>query len=100
MDFGWNTLTHPDLTKISLDEARRQIFDSKGDSLTFCYPAGRFNDEVVNLIREAGYVAAVTTKIGIARESSDLLRLPRVRIEDVNIQAFADKISYAFEYGQ
>ncbi len=100
MEFGSHTLSHPDLTKISLDEARSQIFDSKGEWLTFCYPAGKFNDGVVNLVKEAGYLAAVTTKIGIARETSNLFELPRVRIENTNVQMFADKISYAFEYGE
>lgn len=99
MEFGSHTLSHPDLTKISLDDARSQIFGSKGEWLTFCYPAGKFNGEVVNLVKEAGYLAAVTTKIGIARETSNLFELPRVRIEDTDVQAFADKISYAFEYG-
>ena len=99
MEFGSHTLSHPDLTTISLDDARRQIFDSKGEWEVFCYPAGKFNDDVVNLVREVGYVAAVTTKIGIARENSNLLALPRVRVENVSPQELMDKISYAYEYG-
>lgn len=99
MEFGSHTLTHPDLTKISFDDAKNQIFDSKGDWLVFCYPSGKFNDEVVSLVREAGYKVAVTTKIGIAKDTSNLLQLPRVRIENVDTQAFADKISYAYEHG-
>lgn len=97
MEFGSHTLTHPDLTKISLDDANNQIINSKGEWSVFCYPSGRFNDEVENLAKEAGYLAAVTTKIGIARENSNLWELPRVRIENTDVQAFADKISYATE---
>ena len=100
MEVGSHTLTHPDLTKISFDDAKNQIFNSKEDWLVFCYPSGKFNDEVVNLVREAGYKVAVTTKIGIARDTSNLLELPRVRIENTNVQDFADKISYAYEHGQ
>ena len=99
MEFGSHTLTHPDLTKISSEDAQNQIFNSKGDWLVFCYPSGRFNDAVVSLVREAGYKVAVTTKIGIAKETSNLLELPRVRIENTNVQDFADKISYAYEHG-
>jgi len=99
MEFGSHTLSHPDLTKINLDEAKQQIFDSKGDWSVFCYPAGRYNNEVVNLIKEAGYTAAVTTKIGITRENSNLLELRRVRVENVSPQELMDKISYAYEYG-
>lgn len=99
MEFGSHTLSHSDLTKISINEARRQIFASKGDYQIFCYPAGRFNDQVVALVKEAGYSVAVTTKIGLARENSNLFELPRVRVENTDVQAFANKISYANEYG-
>lgn len=99
MEFGSHTLSHPDLTKITLDEARRQIFDSKGDWSVFCYPAGKYNEVIINLVNEAGYLAAVTTKIGIARETSNLLELRRVRVENVSPQELMDKISYAYKYG-
>ncbi len=99
MEFGSHTLTHPDLTKISSEVARSQIFDSKGEWLVFCYPAGRFNERAMALVKEAGYLVAVTTKIGIARETSNLFELPRVRIENTDVKAFADKISYAYEHG-
>lgn len=99
MEFGSHTLTHPDLTKISINEARRQIFDSKGEWQVFCYPAGRFDETVVNLVKEAGYLAVVTTKIGVARQDDNLLELRRVRVENVSPQELMDKISYAYEYG-
>jgi peptidoglycan/xylan/chitin deacetylase (PgdA/CDA1 family) len=99
MEFGSHTLTHPDLTKISLDEAHSQIFDSKGEWSVFCYPSGKYNSDVINLVKEAGYVAAVTTKIGIANENSNLFELRRVRVENVPPQELRDKISYAYENG-
>ncbi len=98
MEFGSHTLSHPDLTKISNDDAKNQLSKSKDNFTTFCYPSGRFNNEVVNLVKDTGYKVAVTTKIGIANETSNLLEVPRVRIEDVGIQAFVDKINYAYEY--
>lgn len=97
MEFGSHTLTHPDLTKISADEAREQIFTSKGNSTTFCYPAGKYNQDVINLVKEAGYKIAVTTKIGIAKESSSFLELPRIRVENTSPEVLLDKISYAQE---
>jgi peptidoglycan/xylan/chitin deacetylase (PgdA/CDA1 family) len=97
MEIGSHTLTHPDLTKISLNDAKAQIEESKQNAEVFCYPAGRFNDEVANLVKESGYKAAVTTNFGYASEESDLFILRRVRIEDTNLQAFADKISAALE---
>ncbi len=99
MEFGSHTLSHPDLTKISIDEAREQISASKGESTTFCYPAGKYNQDVINLVQEAGYKIAVTTKIGIARETSPVLELPRIRVENTTPQVLLDKISYAYEQG-
>lgn len=100
MEFGSHSLTHPDLTKISLEDAKSQIVNSKGDWLTFCYPSGKYNSDIINLIKDAGYLAAVTTKIGIANEKSNLFELRRVRVENVSPQVLMDKISYAYESGQ
>ena len=97
MEFGSHTLTHPDLTKISPDDAREQIFNSKNDSETFCYPAGKYDDGIIQLVRQAGYKIAVTTKIGIARENSSFLELPRIRVENTSPEVLLDKISYAQE---
>lgn len=82
MEIGSHSLNHPDLSTADATDDRTQIFDSKVSATVFCYPSGKFNDTVVSLVKEAGYVAAVTTKGGIANQSSDLLLLPRVRIED------------------
>jgi len=98
MEIGSHTLTHPDLRKISINEQRKQIFDSKEDAITFCYPAGKYNSKTVSLAKEAGYLAAVTTKIGVVNETSDLLELPRVRVENVSPEVLLDKITYAKEY--
>ena len=77
-----------------------EISDSKKNSLTFVYPSGRFNDRIVSLVKEAGFLVALTTKIGIARDTSNLLEIPRVRVENTTPQALIDKISYAQEQGQ
>lgn len=91
MEIGSHTLDHLDLSKISLDRAKKQIVDSKLTAETFCYPSGKYTPEVVNLVKEAGYVAAVTTHPGVANQDSDLFQLPRVRIENISIEAFAQK---------
>lgn len=97
MEIGSHTLTHPDLTKISVDDARAQITKSKENALTFCYPAGRYNQTTVQLIQEAGYLAAVTTKFGIAGESSNPFELPRVRVENTSAEVLVNKIEAAAE---
>lgn len=67
--YGSHTLTHPFLTQIDPGQARREIEQSRTELqdrlgmeiTTFCYPAGDLNDEVVAMVREAGYAAAVVT---------------------------------------
>jgi len=97
-EIGAHTLRHPDLSKISINEQRKQIFDSKEGADTFCYPSGKYNDETISLVKEAGYMAAVTTKIGVVNETSNLYELPRVRIENFGAQGLADRIQSALEH--
>ncbi|WP_309715672.1 polysaccharide deacetylase family protein [Armatimonas sp.] len=89
---GAHTATHPKLDQLSLDTARSEIFRSKQQleetfqrpMQHFCYPYGHFNNSVVALVREAGYLTATTTQHGRVQESGeDLLRLPRVSIYHV-----------------
>lgn len=68
-DFGSHTLTHPHLTKISLKEARKEIIESKkiledkiGEKVvSFCYPYGEYNSQIIEIVKEAGYLGAVVT---------------------------------------
>lgn len=67
IDIGSHTLSHPRLTGISLNEARREILLSKqriedelGENIdSFCYPDGLFSPEIVNLVKDAGYSSAL-----------------------------------------
>jgi peptidoglycan/xylan/chitin deacetylase (PgdA/CDA1 family) len=67
--YGSHTRTHPFLSELDTEEAWIEIFDSRTELeehldmgiSTFCYPAGDFKDETLDLVREAGYRAAVVT---------------------------------------
>jgi len=91
-EIGSHSLSHPDLANISLAEARRQIFDPKGSATAFCYPSGKYNDAIIALVKEAGYLTATTTHLGIANQDSDLFQLPRIRVEDGNGEVLKNKI--------
>jgi len=63
-----HALTHPDLTKLSIDEARKEMAEDK-EGLTklfgvcpvgMAYPFGTFNDEVVAMLDELGFKYART----------------------------------------
>jgi peptidoglycan/xylan/chitin deacetylase (PgdA/CDA1 family) len=71
-ELGAHTLNHPDLTRVSLAEARSEIEDSKkyledllGHGVAmFCYPYGAYNEAVVGLVHNAGFIAARTASAG------------------------------------
>ena len=59
----------------------------------FSYPFGypdSINDQVINLVQEAGYAAAFTAQKGIFRPGDSLFTLPRIRMlpNKVNINSF------------
>jgi peptidoglycan/xylan/chitin deacetylase (PgdA/CDA1 family) len=70
--FEPHTLTHPVLTTLPIEEARREIADSKSavehelarPARIFCYPGGYYSAREVELVRECGLRAAVTCEFG------------------------------------
>jgi peptidoglycan/xylan/chitin deacetylase (PgdA/CDA1 family) len=87
---GWeldgHSLTHPDLTKIGraqliaeVGDSRSQLMARYGVPVNFmAYPYGHVNAQVAQVVREAGYLGATTTKGGLASPTTDPERLPRV----------------------
>lgn len=69
-EIGAHTMTHPHLTDLSDDEARKEIVESKeylekviGTSVTsFCYPAGYFDARIARMVKEAGFALARTVE--------------------------------------
>lgn len=85
---GSHTLDHPRLAKISSEEALRQIRESKAlieknlkkPVFFFAYPYGSYKTDTVKLVKESGYLAAVTSEQGLAGRSSDVYTLKRIRV--------------------
>ncbi len=69
MEIGSHTVSHPQLTKLDDQAARAELVDSKkeledilGAPVTaFCYPYGKFNRRLSELVQESGYQLARTT---------------------------------------
>lgn len=88
MIIGSHTVSHPDLTKQYQNGLVKQLKESKitlEETLAiqvsdFCYPAGKFDEDVIAVLKETGYQTATTTQFGIADQNSDLLKLPRIRM--------------------
>ncbi|MGC7847627.1 polysaccharide deacetylase family protein [Desulforudis sp. 1088] len=86
---GSHTLTHPHLTQISTDQARREIVEAKrvlekglGHEVRyFCYPYGDYNPAVEALVAEAGYTLSFTCDQGrVTMDEERPLALKRLRV--------------------
>lgn len=86
--FGSHTMSHPILTKISLEKVKKEIFGSKDEIekkigrkiKLFAYPNGDisdFNDKIIEILKEAGFDCAVTTIDGYCKIGDDLFKLKR-----------------------
>jgi len=88
MEIGAHTRSHPRLT--ACDDAalgeeirgcKRELEDLLGEPVTqFCYPYGDVDARVAAAMREAGYVAATTTRRGRAVPGSDRWCYPRIQV--------------------
>jgi peptidoglycan/xylan/chitin deacetylase (PgdA/CDA1 family) len=91
IEIGAHTVTHPILTTLADEDARREITVAKQqlEAITerpvrlFAYPNGKhstdFNERHVAMAREAGFSAAFTTATGAATAKHDRFQLPRGR---------------------
>jgi peptidoglycan/xylan/chitin deacetylase (PgdA/CDA1 family) len=111
--FGSHTLGPEPLIDIkSKEEVKRQIYDSKKileeklarEVNLFSYPGGMFDAGIRQLVIDAGYLAAVSTKPGKQYPTDDVFALKRVRISEnaSNTLIFAFEASgfYTFMKGR
>jgi peptidoglycan/xylan/chitin deacetylase (PgdA/CDA1 family) len=92
IELGAHSLTHPALTELGESELNTEIagcldaFKAAGldPPRAFAYPYGRQNAAVVTAVREAGFLAAFTTRAGLVTRDSDRYRLPRIEIHRVD----------------
>lgn len=107
IEFGGHTLTHPMLAKINIDEARREIMESKaildkklGKNMNvFAYPYGNLNEDVKKIVKEAGYEFAVATDSGDISFSEDLFQIRRIAIfPDNKLFNYKRKISGKYNF--
>ncbi|WP_238532817.1 polysaccharide deacetylase family protein [Halalkalicoccus jeotgali] len=87
-EIGAHTMTHPDLTTVDRETARREIVDSRDaiETITgerprsFAYPYGAFDRTAARLVENAGYESA-TTVIGSDVVDFDApMALPRITV--------------------
>ena len=103
--FGSHSCSHKILTEISINQSTKEIVSSKQlleEKLDmkiniFCYPEGKLNDEIINLVQKAGYHFGVVTPSikGIPKTN---FTIRRVGVYQKNtISQFRLKVKPAFQ---
>lgn len=97
---GSHTLSHAYLPKLSKELAHKEISESKivleqiiGKPVrVFAYPYGAFDQSVVDLVRQAGYTAAVATTRGNIHSPDTLYWFSRTRVGNLAGEMFKKKL--------
>ncbi|MEJ7670339.1 MAG: polysaccharide deacetylase family protein [Casimicrobiaceae bacterium] len=105
VEIGAHTVTHPILSRLDPEGARKEIVGG-GKALEailgkkidlFAYPNGvpgrDFGPEHVQMVRDAGYAAAVTTGPGVSRAGTDVYQLPRFTPWDRSNMKFGARLA-------
>ena len=105
MSVGAHTVTHPILTTLSIDDARREIVDGRRDLeetlgervKLFAYPNGKptrdYDASHVALVRDEQFDVAVCTAWGVARRDTDPYQLPRFTPWDTDVNRFCLRLA-------
>ncbi len=102
-----HTMSHIELTTLSEEERRRQIFESKKkleedfgiEVSTLCYPVGDYNSEVIELAKEAGYKYGIAMTGGTyySDYNKDLYTIPRIYANrSMSLNEFANYLRQSY----
>lgn len=90
MEIGSHSYTHLDLRGQSVDYIIWQAVGSKEAIEArlqqpvrfFSYPSGRYDEQVINVLRSANFWGAVTTEAGLEQSSRRTFALRRIRVRN------------------
>lgn len=108
-----HTLTHPDLTSISFEEAKKEIDETRqlildsipgAKSLTFAYPMGTKNQKIINYLknnhiaaRSVSHAIESNLKYNFATDNNDYYKINTVRVWRV---LSTSKVSHWLKYAE
>ena len=101
MEIENHTSNHLELNSLSREEQIASIKNGQDtlrqlvgvESEYLCYPVGRYDDITIDVSKELGIKAAVTTQGGISSINDGSYELKRVRISPMSIEGFASIFS-------
>lgn len=100
ISWGAHSVSHRWLTNMSLEDAESEIVESKKEIKKligtenilpvrlFCYPDGKYNDDIIELLKTDGFIAACSTKRGMD-DGIDIMSLKRIPFESEPFARFA-----------
>jgi len=88
VEIGCHSVTHPDLRQLSLTSLRSELTSSKAileditgaEVISLAYPYGKYNAQVIETTREAGFKIAVTTVHDFTVMPNRLFECPRILV--------------------
>lgn len=101
IEFGAHTKTHKDLTKISINEAKIEISESKyilegklqKEIISFAYPYGAYDSQIKDLVKCAGFKYGIATDNGPLYINDDFYEVRRINVfNNTNIFRFSRKV--------
>lgn len=104
IEIGSHSINHENLLEISKENKIETITKSKQDLekliekpvISIAYPFGKFNNDVVNITKDAGYTLGFTINKGWGNGKEDPLELSRVYISAfITDESFKERISKA-----
>jgi len=102
---GAHTITHPIMSRLTPSQMRDEVYGSKAaiekavgaPVRAFAYPNGQpadYNEVVTQVVREAGFTCAVTTKRGLNDADTPVLELRRGGPWEAHVPTYALKLAY------
>lgn len=108
-EIGAHTLDHPDLFRKPRAFQEQQIAGSKAviearigtPVKTFTYPSSQYDATTIEVIRSAGYLAALSELQGTRQSSDQIYELQRIRVRgSYTVKEFAYSIKYLLSNGK
>ena len=98
IEFGSHTLSHVNLSIISdeqlineLRESKKEVENiTKKECEAFAYPYGKFDDKIVQAVKNAGYKNATVVKRGLFEQNDNIFTIKRIGI--LGTESFFDFI--------
>lgn len=90
IEFQAHSMTHPYLTRVPDAQLRREVYDCR-DAIEqqlgrpvqfFCYPIGDRDARVIQVVKEAGFVAGFTMHAGGSAQSPGMMEINRYACQD------------------